>query len=433
MQKIACVFSFQLSSWVSCQKIVFNLLKSYQLKSDLELLKFNYPVEQEQHDIHKTARDIFEAKPDIISILDHKPHPFDLLRHLLPLYTDPYKKPKIIIHVFGDFTLYYWNWENTQQLLKGFQVEFIVASDRQKILIDRFLAPHLKAKICPFPVDPLEFNYHPDLRAPQRKAWGLKENDFAFVYTGRLTRQKHTHTLIKIFAEALKITESKKAHLFLYGYTDHIGDPFVGKWETEGEYFRKIFRIYRELPSEIQARIHFMGGVPNKELKSVYQAVDCLLNLSIHNDEDYGMSVAEAQASGLPAILTDWGGLASFCYAELPEATTYVPVSFGAKSKLISISHAIEAMVMVIQRGVDLSNRQKLSELALAKFSVEAGLRAITPALEEPCPKFQGFGPFFMKVIDRFRFFPNNVYLSPKQNLTSLYKEIYSAYVRTSK
>jgi glycosyltransferase involved in cell wall biosynthesis len=432
MQKIACVFSFQLSSWVSCQKIVFNLLKSYQLKPELELLKFNYTVEQELHDVHQTARKIFEAKPDAIVILDHKPHPFELLKFLLPLYADQLKKPKIIFHIFGDFTLYYANWDKTQALIKGFETEFLVASDRQKILIDKFLNPPMVARVCPFPVDAQEFNYHPDLRLQQREFWGLKNDDFAFVYTGRLTRQKRTHTLIKTFAEAVKITGSKKAHLFLYGYTDNIGDPFVGKWETEGEYFRKVYRIFRDLPEELQKQIHFMGGVPNKELKSVYQGADCLLNLSVHNDEDYGMSVAEAQASGLPSILSDWGGLASFCYSELPEATIYIPVRFGNKSKLISTSRVIEAMVSMIQKGPETCYRKKLSYLALEKLGIEAGHRTIKAALDGPTLKFEKFSSFFERVIDRFRFFPHNVYIGPKQTLTEIYKEIYSSYVRPS-
>ncbi len=97
MQKIACIFSFKMSSWVSCQKIVFNLHKSYQLNKNLNLLNFNYSADQNSLEVLKTAQAIEAAQPDTIIILDHKPHPlslFQLLQNLL--------KPKVPFLVFQE-------------------------------------------------------------------------------------------------------------------------------------------------------------------------------------------------------------------------------------------------------------------------------------------------------------------------------------------
>jgi glycosyltransferase involved in cell wall biosynthesis len=425
MQKVACIFSFKLSSWVSCQKIVFNLHKAYQLNKDLELLNFNYSVDQTQFDWAKTAEEIIAAAPDVILILDHQPHPNFLLQIVLPSLA---KKPRIIFHIFGDFTLYYSNWDQLSKLLVGHQVSFIVASERQKILIDKFLPEDNKTIVCPFPVDESEFNYQPSLRNNQRKIWGVKEKDFVFVFSGRLSRQKRIHTLIRAFDEFLTRTGAENAYLFFYGSSDHIGDTFIGKWEVEGEYFRKINRLFHEISKKNQSKIRFMGSVPNTELRAIYQAADSLVNLSVHNDEDFGMSVAEAQCSGLPSILTDWGGLASFYHSDLPQATSFIDVSIGERNKLISYSQTVNALEKSF-KSVPFKDRHKLSDLALKKFGVQAASEIIKSIMSLDAPSFSAFSPLFSKVIRR-SLFNHLPYLDNQRRINKLYRELYSAYVR---
>ena len=428
MQKIACIFSFKLSSWVSCQKIVFNLHKSYQLNTDLNLLNFNYSVDQNALEILKTAQAIEEAQPDTLIILDHKPHPvvlFQLLQSFLNT-----KKPRIIFHVFGDFTLYYAHWDKLGKMVEGLKVDFIVASHRQKHLLDKFLPENNKSYVCPFPVDKHEFSYNPSLRSLQRKEWGITDKDYVFTFTGRLSRQKRIHTVLRAFNDFLLETKAQNAHLYLYGPTDHIGDQFVGKWETEGEYFRKINRIYRSLPQETQDKIHFMGAVPNVELKAVYQGADMLLNLSVHNDEDYGMSVAEAQCSGLPAIITDWGGLASFYNKELPTAVTLIPVKIGQTSKLIHYKSSVKAMVDAWNRNKS-EDRKEISETALKRFSVEACYEILNDVIDQDREAFTKFTPFFKKAVKNY-LFRATPYIDDYKNINKFYREIYSSYVRNN-
>jgi glycosyltransferase involved in cell wall biosynthesis len=415
-----------MSSWVSCQKIVFNLHKSYQLNKDLELLNFNYSVDQTPLEILQSAQAVAAANPDVIVILDHKPHPLAMLQMILTKMEN--KKPRIVFHVFGDFTLYYAHWDKLGKLLKGYEVDFIVASDRQKHLIDKFMPENIRAHVCPFPVDKSEFSFNQSVRKLQRKEWGLTDKDMSFVFTGRLSRQKRTHTLVKSFAEFLEKSKTEQAHLFIYGASDSIGDQFIGKWEVEGEYFRKVNKAYKSLPEHIQTKIHFMGSVPNAELKGVYQGADMLVNLSVHNDEDYGMSVAEAQCSGLPAILTDWGGLASFHHGELPEATNYIPVMIGKRAKLIHYQSVITAFEKAFQKG-HFQNREFISELALGKFGIEAGHKIVTGILNQTPQPFSAFTPFFDKVLKEF-LFTAQPYITDSKNINKLYREIYSSYVR---
>lgn len=417
-----------MSSWVSCQKIVFNLHKAYQMNKKLDLLNFNYSVDQTPDEIINVAEKIVEANPEVILILDHKPHPLALLQVIIPLLEKEKQKPRFVFHVFGDFTLYYSHWDRLGSLLEGYSVDFIVASHRQKHLIDKFLPETTRSFVCPFPVDKNEFSFNEGVRKLQRKEWGLKEDELAFVFTGRLSRQKRTHTLLKAFTEFIEKTGTDKVHLYLYGNTDHIGDQFVGKWEMEGEYFRKINKIYKSLPLPVQKKIHFMGGVPNAELRGVYQGADMLVNLSVHNDEDYGMSVAEAQCSGMPSILTDWGGLASFEHKDLPGATRFIPVKIGTKSKLIDYTGVLQSFEEALQKG-HFKNRELIAQKAINRFGVEACSLIITNILNTEAPAFTKFSRFFDRVLERYSM-TGTPYITETKNINNLYREIYSSYVR---
>ncbi len=428
MQKIACIFSFKMSSWVSCQKIVFNLHKAYQLDPNSELLNFNYSIGQDDLEVYQLAKNISQSKPDVITILDHKPHPARLVIYLLKEFKRWTKKPRFIFHIFGDFTLNYKYWGELGKLLEGYEVDFVVASDRQKHLIDKFLKPLHESIVCPFPVDKKEFFYAPELRKKQRDTWGLAKDDLAYVFCGRLSRQKRIHTLLESFSELVLSSGKKAPHLFIYGNPDSIGDQFLGIWEVEGEYFRKINRMYKSFPKQVQDKIHFMGGVPNSELKAVYQGADWLINLSVHNDEDYGMSVAEALSSGLPSIISDWGGLSSFEISHIKHATFLIPTKIGLKSKIINKIILQDFLKLSFQTG-QLKTREQISKATLDKFSIDPAAKIISKLLSTKPKPFTSFSPFFEKVIQHVTFF-QNPYMNSKKHIKPIYREIYSSYVR---
>lgn len=427
MHKIACVFSFRESTWISCQKIVFNLHKAYEGILGTQIENFDYGPETWGSEMMKLATKLAEAKPDTIIILDHRPHPYYLLKLVLPKL-DQKKKPRIIFHVFGDFTLYYADWNKLSELIKDYPVEFIVASDRQKILIDQFLVRPAESHVCPFPVKDSDFSFKPEERKLQRKAWGVSETDVVFTFTGRISRQKRTHLLLKCFAEAVHREGSTNSHLFIYGQDDHIGDNFLNIWENENEYFRKVHRIYLELPESTRSRIHFMGNVPNAELRPVYAGADYLVNLSVHNDEDFGMSVAEAQMTGLPAILSDWGGLSSFEHPTFPEATRFVSVRIGQKSKVISKEEVIAALGSAMKAATQV-DRKKLRSLANDKLSIETGTRTLASILERPSLPFTNFSEFHQMITRRMQL-RQPVYLTKEMKIHPIYRKIYSSYVR---
>lgn len=93
MQKIAGLFSLKIPSWVSCQKIVFNLHKSYNQNDDCELFNFNFAMESTAEDNLRTVNDIISLNPDVIIFMDHRPHCVKNLSQLLKVLKI---KPKII-------------------------------------------------------------------------------------------------------------------------------------------------------------------------------------------------------------------------------------------------------------------------------------------------------------------------------------------------
>ncbi len=427
MQKIACIFSFQESNWVSCQKIVFNLHKSYQACQDVELSHFNFPHKPgTQAGLNNLAQEIVTYAPDVLAIIDHKPHPIVLFQTLNSLYEGK-KKPKIIFHLFGDFTIFYAQWEKLGLMLETYQVEFVVASERQKILIDKMFLNN-SCTICPFPVDPKDFYPDQELRNRQRNDWKLTDNDVAFLFTGRLSRQKRIKTLITSFASEFK--NDSRAHLFLYGIQDNIGDLFLGIADLEGEYFRVFYNAFKALPLDIQARIHFMGHVPNSQLLKVYQGADVFMNLSVHNDEDYGMSVAEAQFVGLSVGLTDWGGLASFHHPALAQSTSFIPVRIGKRSKQVSTTAAKKTM-RYFYLNPQTNNRDAMASAANQKFGLSRATKIIEELLRRNSPTFKGFTPLFKRAALASQMNPSGqMYLNSDFTLNQLYRDIYSSYVR---
>ncbi len=422
MLKCACVFSFKKSNWISCQQIVFNLHKAYEIQSGVQIENFNLSKEFEIKEIKQLAFEIFQARPEAIVFLDHQPNPILLIIFLIKFYEDQHF-PKFIFHIFGDFSLEYVKWGKIGDLLKGANIDFIVPSPRQKLYFDQFLTKSNHSSICHFPVNEDEFNYRPDLRPAQREEWKVKENEKVFIFTGRLSRQKRIHTLIKAFAQSYD--PKQRSHLLLYGNPDSISDPFLGRCEAEGEYFRAIHKLYAKLPRPVRNCVHFMGSVSQSELLPVYQGADALLNLSVHNDEDFGMSVAEAQFCGLPAILTRWGGLAAFSYPELQKATHFLPVSIGEKSKIISLQKTVSSLKGFTPLLED--ERKQLSKLALNKFGIKSASSLIETNLSTKINAFAGFNPFFDKVSQHVTQNRGH-FLTEAKKINSLYKNVYGVY-----
>jgi glycosyltransferase involved in cell wall biosynthesis len=425
MQKIALIYSFKPSSWVSCQKIVSNLVKAYKLMGDdYEIREFSFVEGMDGFEFLNSFTSVRDYKPDYVIFLDHKPHPVYYLDFLSKEFKESGQKPKFIFHLYGDFTLNFCEWSNMDKYIKNHEILWYVASPRQKALISEFI-PAEQIEICPFPVDPSEFYVDKKRREQARKKHNWGKDEFIFIFTGRLSRQKRIHQLIETFAQFSAETDAK-AKLVLVGDTDKVGEPWLFKSEWEYEYFHYLQNVMIKFPEHIQPKIEFHGFKPNKELLDYYNAADCLVNISVHNDEDFGMTCAEAQACGLPAILTDWAGFSGFAL-DLPHAVKYVPVRLTPQAKQVKLSKLLEDFKTTVTHPTP--DRKELAKKSLAWTSIDNAHKIVSRNIK----KLHVFSEYMpeMKVAAQLEFYSkrNTFTNAKKQIFNSFYLKVYRHYV----
>lgn len=287
--------------------------------------------------------------------------------------------------------------------------------------------PVEQIEICPFPVDEKEFFPSTALRRTFRESKHWQEGETIFVFTGRLSRQKRIHQLIQTFARWRRRTNAR-ARLILVGDADKVGEPFLLRGEYEGEYFHHLLEVMDTLPETERAYIEFHGFRPNTELNAYYNAADAFVNISVHNDEDYGMSCAEALAAGLPLILTDWAGFSSFRRPGLEDAIRMVPVKIARRGKLVSLKGLARAFDDIQQRLATF-DRSQIARASLAYTGLGNAGAIVAKGLGR-AHTFEGYLPGLHEAA-RLETYQNwNTFADMKlKTFNDLYMKVYRHYV----
>ncbi|MBI3370404.1 MAG: glycosyltransferase family 4 protein [Betaproteobacteria bacterium] len=127
---------------------------------------------------------------------------------------------------------------------------------------------------------------HVPRAAGKRDALGLPADAFVIASVGRLVGWKGLRTVIEA----------------LGGLPERIHYLVVGEGpDREGLEAQAAQR-------GLQARVHFAGRIAHDELPGILSQCDALVQPSI-GEEAFGISVVEAMACGLPALVSDQGGL----------------------------------------------------------------------------------------------------------------------------
>lgn len=129
-----------------------------------------------------------------------------------------------------------------------------------------------------------------------RKRFGLTENDFVFVYWGRLLPQKGVLEAIKAFSKLAKKHEMVKLLI--------VGNATFG-YGSQSSYDNDLREA--SLQDDVKDKIIFTGFVNHDEIGEVLHACDVGLIPSIW-DEPAALTVFEALATGLPTVTTNVGG-----------------------------------------------------------------------------------------------------------------------------
>ncbi|MBY0412924.1 MAG: glycosyltransferase [Bdellovibrionales bacterium] len=429
--KLAFIYSFEQSSWKSCQTITKNLMATYKSVSPGSQQKsFDLNDHTTSYEMLSTAKEITTFLPEKIIIVDHKPHPHKLLDAIHKCYLEKKikKLPEIIIHIFGDFTLYSADWKKIEKALKSYSVKLVCASDSQKDLVRKFLKNKKVALYkCPFPVDSSDFYFDQNLRSKHRKALGLTDNQILFIYTGRLSLQKKVFDLMIDFSSYLKISNAD-AYLFFAGEFDDLGNPFKGIYGKEGMFFQNYVKMVENFDENTRKRIRYVGNLTTEELRGFYSAGDVFTSLSVHNDEDYGMSPAEAACTGLPLILSAWAGYRSF---KLPNnECTLIDTSIDVYKLNYDKSQLLKALIITQKNiGAIRLKRIDLQRINNKVLSINDNKPVLKKIIEERVPKFAGFTPLLTELSKAFNKHPPFIDSKVEYFYSDLYKKIYDSYV----
>lgn len=170
-------------------------------------------------------------------------------------------------------------WDFMHWFYSQLDIIYVNSEDYRKCWIDRGI-PAEKLKILPRGLDTKLFN--PTRRNPEFwKSRGLREGEVGMLFVGRISKEKNLDTLV---SATRRLAEWKTP----------VRPLFIG----EGPYLAEMKRL---LPDAI-----FTGYLGGDELADAYASADLFVFPS--TTDTFGNVVIEAQACGLPVIVSDVGG-----------------------------------------------------------------------------------------------------------------------------
>lgn len=432
--KIALVKKEATSFWKSCQSITNNLEKTYHHlaeTTEVSIEVFGLEDEAGYHQLCDLAQKIKEGGFSHVAWIDHYPHPLAFLKAYFEIYPTKDEAPEFIFHLFGDFVLQVPLWEEAVEILDGVSVSMISASHRQDDLVASLLSKDNKANhdVMAFPVDENIFTFSEEKRSEMRKKWDVPEDSLVFLYTGRLSYQKNIFDLIRSFATYRKNFENK-AYLFLCGPMDDLGIPYLGKEALPGTFFFHWEECFRE--TELKSLLNdgyvrYLGNVSTEELHANYCAADFYSSLSCHNDEDYGMSPAEATVCGLPCLLSSWGGFASF-HKYFPNEVDLVPLSLNESRQAPQQVTIVKKMAVKSQSKLSNEERAKFGLRATHELGIVGSSEKLKAILEKGSGKSLQFNDKFYKLSAALTINKRAPFKGPNGGYSLFYRDIYKAY-----
>lgn len=168
--------------------------------------------------------------------------------------------------------------------------------------------PRLRARLehVPLGVDTEKFRpATPEERASARKELGIDPNALVVLYVGRFTHfaKVHPFPMFRGVAEAARAT-GRKVHIVLAG------------WAEED----KVTQLFEEGARIFAAGIPttFVNGMDPKWRFRVWRCGDVFTSLTDNIQETLSQTILEAQACGMPVVVTDWDG----CRDEVADGET---------------------------------------------------------------------------------------------------------------
>ncbi len=155
--------------------------------------------------------------------------------------------------------------------------------------------PRPQLPVIPLGVDCARFAPDGAMRAQQRAALGIAEDDIAILFLGRLSfhAKAHPYPMYLALERAAQQT-GKRLHLIQAGW---FANDFIENAFRDGA---------RDFCPGITA--HFLDARKPEVRFAVWQAADIFTSLSDNIQETFGLTPIEAMAAGLPSVVSDWDG-----------------------------------------------------------------------------------------------------------------------------
>jgi glycosyltransferase involved in cell wall biosynthesis len=146
---------------------------------------------------------------------------------------------------------------------------------------DWLFGPNSEYEVWPNAIDVMKFKFSNKIRQQIRKELGLK-NEFTIIHIGNIRPEKNHVFLLEIFSEILKLRRESKL-------------LFIGKDLSRGRIINKAKELC------VNKDVKFLGL--RNDVEKLLQAGDVFVFPSLY--EGLPGAVLEAQAAGLPCIISD--------------------------------------------------------------------------------------------------------------------------------
>ncbi|WP_250562772.1 glycosyltransferase family 4 protein [Sphaerisporangium fuscum] len=293
-------------------------------------------------------------------VLSLPPHPADL-EALFLVRRQLRRRIPFVYLPLGEFPRGAWFYRHFHQYLGPDDlIWFSSAADRQ--VHDLLVAsPRARIRVLPFGIDLAPYSGAAATRATTRRHLGINHEEVVFVVHGRLDPEKNVHGVAAVFGEVAR--RAPACRLWVVGPVP--GDfrlmpgPHPLAAVPAGPYKDLLAA---GLGGDGAGRVSFWGGVPQELLPRVLAAADIGVNLTVNRDENFGFSVVEAMAAGLPVIGTDWGGLRD----TIDDGVTGFRVPTVVTAAGIAVDHPA-AVRHALDLAADGPARRRMGEAAAAR------------------------------------------------------------------